>query len=178
MSRRDTFGELADGTPVMFDDNTGPTLGYLWAAQRSKGRDIQFNHIWGDTRNQATYTALWNLCATPAFLAKTTDGSNHPEVGRLLRYRALDLYGKAPKGEEPPVKPANYSSLAWPEPPDAVSDLEAVLRQRLLSALRFRPARSARRLGWLSSDGPDDTIPGIEALRSKPKALTIPRYAR
>lgn len=162
MARRDTFGELDDGTPVMFDDNTGPTLGFLWAAQRSKGRDVQYNHIWGDTRNLATYTELWNLCATPAFLAKTTDGSNHPEVVHLFRYRALDQYAYVPEGEERPTKPGGYESLEWPKSPEAVADLEVVFRQRLLSAPRSWPARSARHLGWIFSDGPDDSLLGSE----------------
>ena len=97
--RRGELGAISDGRQVMFDDNTGPTLIFLWAAQRNKGPDVQYNHVWGDPRNLDTYTALWNLCATPAFLAKTTDGSNHPQVVNLLRYRALDLYGYLPEEE-------------------------------------------------------------------------------
>ncbi|MGH9292736.1 MAG: DUF7662 domain-containing protein [Acidimicrobiales bacterium] len=101
-TRRGKIGQLPDGRSVMYDDNNGPTLAFLWAAQRVKGRDVQFNHVWGDPRNPETYTALWNLCATPAFLAKTTDGSNHPEVVSLLRYRTFDLFGCVPTGEEKP----------------------------------------------------------------------------
>lgn len=159
MALRDTIGPLADGTRVMFDDNDGPTRGFLWAANGQKGRDVQFNHIWGDPKSLASYTALWNLCLTPAFLAKTTDGSNHPEVVHLLRYRSLDLYGHMPQGEVRPDKPAGYDALVWPDPPPAVEDLEATLRQRLTSAPKSRPARSSRQLGWLFSDGPDTTLP-------------------
>jgi hypothetical protein len=42
-------------------------------------------------RTPEIYTALWNLCATPAFLAKTADGQNHPKVRVALKYRAFDL---------------------------------------------------------------------------------------
>jgi hypothetical protein len=157
--RRGSIGELDDGTRVMFDDNTGPTLGFLWAAQRAKGRDVQYNHVWGDPRNLATYTALWNLCATPAFLAKTTDGSNHPEIVNLLRYRSFELFGQLPPGEERPARPRGYGALTWREPPEAVRDLESVLRRHLTDAPKSRPAVSARELGWVYNEGPDEAIP-------------------
>lgn len=160
MTRRRTFGELDDGTPVMFDDNDGPTKAFLWAAQRRKGPDTQYNHLWGDPRNVRTYTALWNLCATPAFLAKTTDGSNHPEVVALLRYRSYHLYGFVPESEEVPDEPADYEEFSWPDPPAPVDDLEAVLRARLASNPKSGPARSARHLGWLYSTGPDTAVTG------------------
>jgi hypothetical protein len=158
-ARRGAFGALPDGTEVMFDDNTTPTLAFLWSAQRVKGPDVQFNHVWGDPRNPATYTALWNLCATPAFLAKTTDGSNHPEVLGLLRYRAFDLFNHFPRGEEQPVRPPDYEDLVWLEPPDPVDDLEAVLRARLASSPKSRAAAAVGRFGWPFTDwGPELTI--------------------
>jgi hypothetical protein len=58
-----------------------------------EGPDVQYNHVFRDPRNPATYSALWNICVTPAFLAKTTDGSNHPEGLAALRFRVLELYG-------------------------------------------------------------------------------------
>ena len=158
--RRGELGALSDGRQVMFDDNAGPTLTLLSAAQRNKGPDVQYNHIWGDPRNLDTYTALWNLCAIPAFLAKTTDGSNHPEVVNLLRYRGLDLFGYLPEGERRPEIPAGYESLEWPAPPDAVTDLEALLRCWIGDAPKSRPSMAARQLGWLYSDGrPDSLVP-------------------
>jgi len=129
-NRRGEVTEV-DGRTVMFDDNTTPTLTLLWGARRKKGPDVQYNHVFGDPRNPATYTALWNLCVTPAFLAKTTDGSNHPEVLAALRYRVVDLYGCWPAGEERPAEPAGYQDLAWAEAPEPVADLEAELRARL-----------------------------------------------
>ena len=157
--RRGTLGSLPDGTPVFYDDNTGPKLAFLWAARRITGPDVQYNHVWGNPRNVDTYTALWNLCATPAFLAKTTDGSNHPEVQELLKYRAFDLYGFLPVGEKEPSRPGEYDSLKWPEPPEPVENLESLIRQRLADAPKSRPSVSARELGWLFSDGPDKSIP-------------------
>jgi hypothetical protein len=67
----------------MLDDNASPTDAFLWSAGIAKGPDVQFNNLWSLSRDPDSYTALWNICATPAFLAKTTDGSNHPE-GRPL----------------------------------------------------------------------------------------------
>jgi hypothetical protein len=155
--RRGTFGQLPNGQNVMFDDNTTPTLAFLWSAQRVKGPDVQYNHLWGDPRNPDTYTALWNLCATPAFLAKTTDGSNHPEVLSLLRFRSHDLYGFEPGGEEVPKPPDNYDMMIWPESPAPVEDLEKVLRRRMSDAPKSRAAISARQIGWLFSDWMPDT---------------------
>jgi len=159
-TRRGQIDTLPTGERVMFDDNNGPTLAFLWSARRGKGPDVQYNHVWGDPRNVDTYTALWNLCATPAFLAKTTDGSNHPEVVNLLRYRAFDLFGCLPKGEENPTRPQGYEALQWPESPAAVTNLEVLLRQRLADAPRSRPAVSARAIGWIfSGNQPDTSLP-------------------
>ena len=73
---------------MLLDDNTSPTLAFLWAASRAQGPDVQFNHVRNDSANPDAYTALWNIRATPALLAKTTDGSNHPELVAGLRCRA------------------------------------------------------------------------------------------
>jgi hypothetical protein len=142
-----------------FDDNTSPTLSFLWSAGRRKGPDNQYNHVFGDPRNPDTYTALWNICVTPAFLAKTTDGSNHPEVRAALRFRVVDLYGFWPKGEVSPQKPDGYDTLTWADPPASIPDLEAELRLRMRANSRSQPARAARDVGWLFSDWqPDPTI--------------------
>jgi hypothetical protein len=144
---------------VLLDDNTSATLAFLWASQRGPGNDVQTNHIWADSGNPDTYTALWNLCITPAFLAKCTDGKHHPEVQAALRYRVVDLYGLWPADKERPVSPAGYERLEWPEPPPAVADLEAVLRGRLAARPKSPPAIAARKIGWLCSDWkPDSTL--------------------
>ena len=160
-NRRGELTEI-DGRPVMFDDNTTPTLAFLWSARRKKGPDVQYNHVFGDPRNPATYTALWNLCVTPAFLAKTTDGSNHPEVLAALKYRVFDLYGCWPEGELEPSEPSGYRELAWVQPLPAVADLEAELRSRLAQAPASPPAKAARQIGWLFSGWkPAESLGGV-----------------
>jgi hypothetical protein len=158
-NRRGEFTEV-EGLQVMYDDNTTPTSALLWAARRKKGADVQYNHVFGDPRNPATYSALWNLCVTPAFLAKTTDGSNHPEVLAALRYRAVDLYGYWPAGEESPAEPAGYRDLSWAASPEPVADLEGEFRRRLAQSPASPPARAARAIGWLFSGWkPDLKLP-------------------
>lgn len=158
-TRRGVFDESDGGRRIMYDDNITPTRCFLWAARRRRGPDVQYNHVWGDPKNPETYTALWNLCVTPAFLAKTTDGSNHPEVLDALRYRVVDLYGTWPAGEERPRKPAGYDKLVWPDAPDPVADLEAELRTRMLRAPASPPAKAARIVGWCFSDwSPDPSL--------------------
>jgi hypothetical protein len=150
---------LEDGRRVGLDDNSSPTQAFLWAAGLRRGRDVQFNHVWTDSKNPDTYTALWNVFATPAFLAKTTDTSNHPEVGAALRFRALDLYGHYPANEPEPSEPAGYRDLVWAPHPPPVADLEAVIRVRLKAGPKGRTTMSCRTFGWLFSDWrPDSTI--------------------
>ncbi len=161
--KRGTFG-MASGRMVLLDDNTSPTLAFLWAARRVKGPDVQFNHIWRDSRNVETYTALWNLCVTPAFLAKTTDGSNTPGIVELLKYRSYALFGHLPSGEPPPSRPAVYDDLEWAPAPPPVDNLEAELRRRLAAAPKSRPARAAREIGWLFSGWVPDAAIGEVAV--------------
>ena len=159
MARRGVFGTLANGRRVMFDDNNGPGNAFLWSACLRRGEDVQFNHVWNCAGDPDAYTALWNLCATPAFLAKTTDGSNHPEVTAALRYHAFDLYGHWPAGFLEPEKPAGYDDLKWATHPPTVSDLEETLRQKLRSSAKSRTAIACREIGWLFRDGrPDASI--------------------
>jgi hypothetical protein len=159
MLRRGQFDTAADGRRVLLDDNTSPTRAFLWAAGMSKGRDVQFNHVWNDSRDPDAYTALWNLCATPAFLAKTTDGTNYPEVTAALRYHAYRLYGARRAGQPEPSEPAGYELLRWPPHPDPVTDLEVVLRARLRANAKSRPAVACREIGWLFSGWePDLTL--------------------
>jgi hypothetical protein len=158
MLHRGTFDTMADGRHVPQDDNTSPTLAFLWAAGRTKGPDVQYNHAWNDSANPDAYTALWNICATPAFLAKTTDGSNHPGVVAALRYRAWDLYRADPPGtpsrHSPPARRARLGSA-----PAARRELEAALRDRLRTNPRSRAALAARTIGWLYSGWqPDSSI--------------------
>lgn len=154
--RRGTFGELEGFGPVLYDDNTTPTAAFLWAAQRAKGPDVQFNHVWNTSGDPRSYTALWNLCCTPAFLAKTTD--THRATQALLRYRSWDLFGHVPSGEVVPVEPHGYRDLKWPDPPPSVDDLEFVLRKTIATKNEHRATVAARTIGWLYSSGPDTGV--------------------
>ncbi len=152
-------GEIDFQCGVMYDDNNGPTLTFLWAAQQKTGQDVQFNHVWGDAKNPDLYTALWNMCVTPAFLAKTTDGSNHPDVTDALKCRSFELFGNAPSGFDFPKPPSGYDDLQWQVSPPPVDDLETAFRIRLGRSPKSGPARTARELGWLFSNGvPDESI--------------------
>lgn len=159
MAKRGTieFGE--DGRGLLLDDNTSASKAFLWSGGLRRGREVQFNHLWTDSRNRLTYTALWNLCATPDFLAKTTDGSNYPEVVAALRFRAYSLYGMSPAGLPAPARPAGYDELDWAPHPPPVGNLEAQLRARLRTTPKSRPAIACREIGWLFSDWkPEPTI--------------------
>ena len=150
-SRRGQFDVAVDGRRVLLDDNRSPTDAFRWAAGLTKGRDVQFNHVWNYSRDPDSYTALWNLCATPAFLAKTTDGSNHPEVTAALRYHAFRLYGARPANEPVPAEPDGYELLMWAPHPDPVTDLEQVYRTRLRASRKSPAAIACREIGWLYS---------------------------
>lgn len=153
------FDELPDGRRVMLDDNLSPTVAFTYAANLAAGRDIQFNHVWPSSKNPDAYTALWNLFATPAFLAKPTDTAKHPEVRDALRFHAFDLYGRRPADQPDPVEPTGYRDLTWAAHPDPVPDLEEVFRGHLRSTPKSRPAIAGREIGWLFSDWkPDPTI--------------------
>jgi hypothetical protein len=140
--------EWTDGRRVWADDNLPPTCAFLWAARRRKGRDVQFNHVWSGGDAPRLYTALWNLCATPAFLAKATD--TMPEVTDLLQYHAFILYGRMPANASV-SEPEGYKDLQWASMPEPVASLEAVYRSAMRAAPKNRATIAARQLGWLFS---------------------------
>ena len=147
------------GGRVMVDDNTSPRLTFEWAAQRKRGPDVQFNHIYKGTDDPGIYTALWNICVTPAFLAKLTDVKRHADVAAALKRRSFELYDHLPDGEPEPESPDGYHSLEWHEHPPPVPDLESVLRARLNRAPQSRPAKACREIGWCFSRWePDPTL--------------------
>ncbi len=74
------FDDLPGGRRVMLDDNLSPTVAFTYATNLAKGRDVQFNHAWPSSKDPDACTALWNLFATQAFLAKPTDTGKHPDV--------------------------------------------------------------------------------------------------
>jgi hypothetical protein len=92
MTKRGTFSEASgakahpSGRSVYFDDNRTPTDAFLWAAERRRGPDIQYNHIWSYSDDPDAYTALWNLCATPPlFSGDPSSSTGSCRKGRLSR---------------------------------------------------------------------------------------------
>ncbi len=149
-----------DGELLMQDDNQIPTNAFLWSANRlgtAKDRvGLWSCHIWQRSDDYRSYTALWNICAMPEFLAALTD--KDPEVRAVLRYRAFELYGAYPEGEQKPEEPSDYSGLKWAQPhPAEVDNLEQILRVRLRACRKSRAAVSAGTCGWLFSDFKPDT---------------------
>lgn len=166
MARRGRIIERPYGGRVMLDDNRSPTDAFVWAAQQRRGPDVQFNHLFtvateSDmySADPAIYTALWNICVTPAFLAKLTDVKRHAHVLAALQRRSFDLYGYLPAGQSAPEPPDDYDSLTWRDHPPPVADLERALRDQLRRAPRSRPAQACREIGWCFSGWePDDTL--------------------
>ncbi len=149
-SRVGQHGEQ-EGRTVMFDDNRSPTSAFRWANGLASGRaDIQFNHVYPVSLDIDAYTALPNICMTPAFIAKLTDMDD--EIRRLLEYRVFKLYGWTPKGMSPPDAPANYEILEWAAPLPAVADVRANLERAMANKPKDRTVMAARALGWLFGD--------------------------
>jgi hypothetical protein len=157
-SDRGKIGDAVDGRPAVLDDNTGPTDTFLWAngIGRSAYRDVQFCHVWPRPRDPESYTSLANICVLPTFLAKLSD--THPEVARLLRGRAVGLYGWKPDDAET-ADQAEVAELSWAECLPPVADLAASLRAGIARNPRSRTAMSARTLGWLFGAGRQPDAP-------------------
>ncbi len=146
-------GEYAEheGRQVLLDDNKSPKDAFLWANSLSRrGTDTQFNHVYASSSDPDAYTALQNICMTPAFIAKLTD--TNPEIRQLLKYRSYQLYGWVPKGHEAPAKPESYEILEWAVPLPATKDLRATLLQAMATKPKDRTVLAARKLGWLFSE--------------------------
>lgn len=138
---------------VVMDDNKSPTDAFLWANRLGRrGRDTQFNHVYPASADPDAYTALPNICMTPAFIAKLTDTS--PAIRDLLRYRSYDLYGWHPRGTEAPSKPDVYDELNWAQPLPPVIDVEAALRSAMATKPKDRTVRAALNQGWLFQPKP------------------------
>jgi hypothetical protein len=144
--KRGTFGQATDGTAVMFDDNTAPAHAFLWSAQRAPDSYSQLNHVWECAQDPKAYTALWNLCYTPFFLAKLTDKPG--PVRDAVRFHAWTRFGRLPRGIDEPRKPDGYDEVEWLAPPPPADDLEHVLRARLAKSPKSRTAKCVEQLGW------------------------------
>ncbi len=77
----------------------------------------------------------------------------------MLRYRSFELYGHLPSGIEAPRRPDLYGALRWaPMHQASKTNLETLLRRRMRAAPSKRGVLAARRIGWLYSDGPDNSF--------------------
>ncbi|MFP2906907.1 hypothetical protein ACLESD_18055 [Pyxidicoccus sp. 3LFB2] len=147
---RERVGQIAEheGRRVLLDDNQSPTEAFLWAnGLNRRGRDTQFNHVYDISLDADSYTALPNICMTPAFIAKLTDTSE--QVCRLLRYRSYQLYQWVPGGHTPPERPEEYEALEWAAPLPPVEDVRSTLTAAMARKPKNRTVRAARELGWL-----------------------------
>lgn len=145
-------GQIKDrgGGPVALDDNKSPTDAFLWCNGIRRPREAQFNHVYANSADSASYTCLANLCVTPSFIAKLTDTDQRARS--LLRFRAFDLYGWVPAGLARPELPAEYDKLEWAPPLPPVADVEAVSRAVMARRPKDRTVQIARRIGWVFSD--------------------------
>lgn len=140
--------EPHEGREVLLDDNKSSTDAFLWANGLSRrGPDTQFNHVYAASLDADAYTALPNICMTPAFIAKLTD--TNERVRQLLRYRSYQLYGWVPAGHDPPERPDEYETLEWAAPLPPIEDVRATVLNAMATKPKDRTVVAARRLGWL-----------------------------
>jgi hypothetical protein len=143
-------GTSDEAQKLMYDDNSSPTDAFLWSNRLlGRGHDTQFNHVYAASKDVKAYTALPNICMTPAFLAKLTDTKRNEKIRQLIQYRSYELYGWVPDGFQPPNKPDGYELLTWADPLSEVVDLPAVLQQRLDKRKKSLTSIAARKFGWL-----------------------------
>ena len=112
-----------------------------------RGRDTQFNHIYAASGDVDVYTALPNICMTPAFMAKLTDTDQ--DIKKLLRFRSFDLYGWHPAAEPVPQRPRDYDSLEWAPPLAPVPDVRRAIEDAMARKPKDRTVRAAKEIGWL-----------------------------
>ena len=141
-------GQIDVERRVMFDDNRGPTVAFCWSTGfPEKNPHLQFNHVYAQCDDVEFYTALANICVTPAFLAKMTDG----HCTKLLQFRAWELFGFLPNGGDAPKMPDGYDRLDWALPLDPLSDVEQKIRKTMSTKPKDRVTQSVRELGWVFS---------------------------
>jgi hypothetical protein len=129
-------GAVIDG--VRLDDNTYANHAMKQAI--GVGRNaIGFEtcHIWPNSCYDESYhTVIANLVLMPRALASLSDHSK--EVGQVLQYRALELYGWYPKEQEQPERPRYYPEN-WREPEPFTQQIErALLRRRVATAVNSK----------------------------------------
>lgn len=145
-----------EGKPYFACDNTSPQLAFCWAngwkTSWRSGRHLQFNHIYDLSNHADYYTSLCNICVTPAYVAKLTDGKGSPGKA-LLKYRAWDIYDAfLPESMPKPEKPVGYDELRWASFPDPISDLRKVIEREMSGT----PKSAALYFGWSLNPKPRD----------------------
>ena len=153
-------GNAHSSGEAMCDDNTSPRDAFLWANQlKIKDRSyLQFNHIWSRSQDIKIYTSLANICITPSFLAKLTDGTR--SSASLLRYRAFELYvGFKPSDVPNPDKAEGYDDLVWAETLPPQENVEKNLRNAMKTKPCHCAVKSVYQFGWYFSNfKPETTI--------------------
>jgi len=146
---REERGQIVESERVVLCDNDSPTRAFLWSngMTHQQYSHVQFNHIYQLSYDPEYYTSLANICVTPAFLSKLTDG-NH-RIQDLLKYRSYDLYGFVPMDEQCPLKPDCYGSLQWADTCNYNGDLKGTIEKKLIANALSRIAISVERFGWL-----------------------------
>lgn len=111
-------GKIIDG--IRIDDNTYANRAIKVAVSKSiKFEGYAVCHIWPKTTYDERYhTLLQNLVLIPRILAALSD--YYEDVINVLKYRAYELYGWYPEGEERPIKP-DYYPQKWG---DAIRDTD------------------------------------------------------
>ncbi|OIN61208.1 hypothetical protein [Arsenicibacter rosenii] len=144
-------GKVLIDEKLVLCDNTSCHHAFLWthSLKSEEIQDVQFNHVYSINKPEY-YTSLANICVTPAFLAKLTDGND--EIKALLRYRVWDIYGFVPEGFEIPPKPTQYDELKWAPFMPAVPDLKTTITERLKNCKSNRTLTAVREFGWLLGD--------------------------
>jgi hypothetical protein len=157
--QRGTFDTMADGRHVLRDDNTSPTLAFLWAAGRTKGPDVQYNHVWNDFTQPRR---LHGTVEPPCHAGVPRQDDRRLQPPRRRRRPPLSRLGPLPLPSGRARRAATARRLRRARPgsaPAAVATLESALRDRLRTNPKSRPALAARTIGWLYSDWqPDPTI--------------------
>lgn len=120
--------EIING--ILLDDNT--LLDQYFKSATGIIREVQDGyeccHIWKSScYHPLYYTSVANLVLLPMAVSSMCDYSSN--VRSALMYRAYEIYGWRPKGQDKPKKPANYPKN-WLEPMDFSKDVQRALISR------------------------------------------------
>jgi hypothetical protein len=117
---------------VILDDNTYANYAIKQAIGCSRNNLIGFEacHIWpGTCYDERYHTLVANLVLLPRALACLTD--HYDPVGKVLQYRAFELYGWHPENREQPTRPLVGYPDTWREPQPFSSAVAIAVTRRL-----------------------------------------------